>query len=56
MADQLYNFECSECGFSDKEAGALAKESQIYCGACAGDTGRDVRLKRWKAQPEKGAE
>jgi hypothetical protein len=48
-AADLYRFECPECGFSDKEAGSLAEEAQVHCGMCAGDTGKDVRLRRWKA-------
>ena len=45
----MYHFRCPECEYSDEEAGSLATESQRYCGLCAGDTGRDVRLIRWIA-------
>ncbi len=47
---ESYHFECPVCGFDDDEAGALAPEHAIYCGMCAGDNGRDVRLRRWKAK------
>lgn len=45
-----YHFRCPVCEDNDEEAGYLADEQQIYCGTCAGDTGKDVRLERWPAQ------
>ena len=47
-----YHFECPVCEYDDKEAGRLADETQIYCGMCAGDSGKDVLLKRWPATSE----
>lgn len=44
---QYFHFMCPECGFDDKESGALASEKQIYCGLCAGDGGDNVRLSMW---------
>ena len=52
-SDAIYEWECPECGCSSRETGRLATEQQVYCGLCAGDTGRDVRLNRWR--PGEGA-
>jgi rubredoxin len=49
----LYYFECPVCGFDHHEAKRLAEEDEIYCPLCAGDNGRDVRLKRTLARLEK---
>lgn len=43
----LWCFECPECQFDNVEAGKLATDEQVYCPVCAGDSGRDVRLRRW---------
>jgi hypothetical protein len=42
-----WHFRCPECEFDDAEAKALATDDEVYCGMCAADCGRDVRLKRW---------
>lgn len=47
MSEPIYEFECPECGFDNKEAKKLATEQQKYCGMCAGDSGRDVLMRRW---------
>ena len=39
-------WECPECGSDDENGKYLARTDQVYCGVCAGDTGRDVRLKK----------
>lgn len=38
-------FECPECGLDDAELGRGIGPEVDYCGMCAGDNGRDVRLK-----------
>jgi hypothetical protein len=50
VTERLFHFECPVCGFDDNEAGSLASESQIYCGLCAEDNGKDVLLKRRLAE------
>lgn len=38
----IYLYECPECEETyEKEAD---ERKEIYCGICAGDTGRDVRM------------
>lgn len=37
-------FECPECGFDEKEARSGLPDGKKYCGICAEDCGRDVRL------------
>jgi hypothetical protein len=44
-----WRFECPECQFDHEEAGRLATDAEVYCGMCAEDCGRDVRLRRWLA-------
>ncbi len=38
-------FECPECEYDSGEAGMLADQCFGICPLCAGDTGRDVKLK-----------
>lgn len=52
----LYTWRCPECDYDWREGKQLARESQVYCGMCAGDTGGDVRLIRQPATPEEIAE
>ena len=51
MSERLYHFECPECGYDDAEAGVLATEKQCYCGLCAGDTGKEVLIRKRLAAP-----
>lgn len=48
MSTNRYHFECPVCEFDDGELGRLATEHEIYCGMCAADNGRVVRLVRWR--------
>ncbi|MGR3279604.1 hypothetical protein ACSYAD_31555 [Acaryochloris marina NIES-2412] len=46
-----WKWECPECGDDDEDGKYLATDRERYCGVCAGDCGRDVRLKKWLAEP-----
>ena len=46
----LFHFECPECEYDDKEAGALAERSPLCCPLCLEDTGRFVPLRMWPAE------
>lgn len=45
----VYHFECKVCEYTDKEAGRLAREQDIYCPLCLEDCGHFNRLRRWLA-------
>jgi len=53
IGERRWRFECPECGFDDEEAGRLATDRVIWCGMCAGDTGRDVKLRKWLAEDKR---
>lgn len=40
------NYECPECGDS-----GICPANVIYCGVCAGDTGKDVRIRHIRSKP-----
>lgn len=42
-----YYYECPECGDTDTGDGRT-----LYCGICAGDCGRDVRMNKREMPPE----
>lgn len=46
--ERKYYFECPECEYDDLEAKQLAKETQQFCGVCGEDTGRAIKLIRWR--------
>lgn len=53
MSDRLFYFECPECGHNgDEEGGQLVTEEIFYCGICAGELAKTVRIRKWPANVE----
>lgn len=46
-----FRFQCSECGFGDREVGHLMDEGEIYCIVCLEEQGRRIRVRCWE-EPE----
>jgi hypothetical protein len=44
----IFRFQCSECGFGDREVGHLMDEGGIYCIVCLEEQGRRIRLRCWE--------
>jgi hypothetical protein len=44
----ILRFQCSECGFGNREVGDLMDEDEIYCVVCLQEQGRLIRIRCWE--------
>ena len=44
----MLRFQCSECGFGDREIGHLMDEGEIHCVVCVEEQRRYIRVRCWE--------